>query len=221
MKTNTSASKVQVSLDDLDRLPRPFAPAKLAHVVMKTPRMDEMVRWYTTVLDGTVTFQDKMVTFITYDDEHHRVALLRLPGLMRIPGVVWGKYRKFWGIDHIAFTYDSLDRLIANYRRLANVDILPVWTINHGPTTSMYYEDPDGNRLELQVDNFATHEDLLAWLESGEFDENPIGVNFDPEILEAKLMRGVPLEELINRGSATPVGHKPKAGIRTLNWRTL
>jgi len=28
--------------------------------------------------------------------------------------------------------------------------------VNHRPTTSMYYRDPDGNRVELQIDNFPT-----------------------------------------------------------------
>jgi hypothetical protein len=34
--------------------------------------------------------------------------------------------------------------------------IRPFYSINHGPTTSLYYTDPDGNRVELLVDNFAT-----------------------------------------------------------------
>lgn len=221
IKSEHVSSNVKVTLEDLGKGPRPYAPAKLAHFVIKTPRLDEMVWWYTTVLDGIVAYQDKMVTFITYDEEHHRVALLRLPRLFRIPGVVWSKHRKFWGIDHIAFSYDSLDRLVASYRRLANIGILPVWAINHGPTTSMYYEDPDGNRLELQVDNFDSQGELLAWLNGGDFDDNPIGVNFDPDVLEAKLARGVSHAELAKRGSATPDGQKPKAGYRTLRWKTL
>lgn len=28
--------------------------------------------------------------------------------------------------------------------------------VNHGPTTSIYYRDPDGNDIETQVDNFDT-----------------------------------------------------------------
>lgn len=200
---------------------RPHAPAKLAHIVMKTPRAEAMTRWYTTVLDGLVTFQDNRLTFITYDDEHHRVALVRLPGILKVPGMLWSLHRKFWGIDHIAFTYDSLDTLVANYRRLADLNIYPVWCINHGPTTSMYYEDPDGNRLELQVDNFTSHTELLKWLSSGEFDRNPIGVNFDPDVLERKLAQGVPHAELIRRGSAPPDGRAPRAGMRTITWKTL
>ena len=29
---------------------------------------------------------------------------------------------------------------------------------------SMYYRDPDGNRVELQIDNFATAEEGQAWM---------------------------------------------------------
>ncbi len=45
----------------------------------------------------------------------------------------------------------------------------------------MYYDDPDGNEVETQVDNFDTHEEGMAFIESESFAENPIGVDFDPE----------------------------------------
>jgi catechol-2,3-dioxygenase len=54
------------------------------------------------------------------------------------------------GLEHIAATYGSLGELLATYRRLATHRIEPYWSINHGPTISLYYKDPDGNRLELQ-----------------------------------------------------------------------
>ncbi len=100
--------------------------------------------------------------------------------------------------------------------------INPVWCINHGPpTTSMYYEDPDGNRLELQADNFGTNEELMAWIAGGEFESNPIGVEFDPDVLERLLMAGRPHTELIRRGSAPPDGRRPRSGLRTIRWKTL
>jgi catechol-2,3-dioxygenase len=34
--------------------------------------------------------------------------------------------------------------------------IEPVIPVDHGPTTSFYYEDPDRNSVELFVDNFST-----------------------------------------------------------------
>lgn len=214
-------AKIHVTAEDLHRGRAANAPAKLAHIVFKTPRLAEMISWYSTVLDARVVFSDKRVAFLTYDDEHHRIALIRLPALFRLPGFVWSKHRKFWGFDHAAFTYDSLDQLIATYRRVRQTGIRPVWCINHGPTTSIYYEDPDGNRLELQVDNFTTSEQLFDWIQTGQFDSNPIGVEFDPDVLERLLRAGVSTAELIKRGSAPPDGRKPRAGFRALRWKTL
>ena len=221
MNTRVTHPALKVRPEDLDRAPRPGAPAKLAHVVFKTPRLQQMSDWYTVILDGMVVFADKRIAFITYDHEHHRVALIKIPRLLKIPGIVWKVHRKFWGFDHVAFTFDGLETLVATYRRLADIGIHPVWCINHGPTTSIYYEDPDGNRVELQVDNFATNHDLMEWLAGGEFDKNPIGVEFDPDVLERLLCAGVPAAELRRRGSASPEGRKARAGLRTLRWKTL
>jgi hypothetical protein len=63
----------------------------------------------------------------------------------------------------------------------------PVWCVNHGPTTSIYYEDPDGNQLETQVDNFDTVEETDQFMRSKDFGDNPIGVDFKPEDLIKRL----------------------------------
>src|SRR3546814_11674198 len=80
--------------------------------------------------------------------------------------------------------FGSLGDLLANYIRLKNIGILPYWCINHGPTTSLYYRDLDGNQIETQVDNFDTPEKLTAFFKSEAFQENPLGVQFDPDLLE-------------------------------------
>jgi hypothetical protein len=91
---------------------------------------------------------------------------------------------------------------MATYKRLRHSGIRPVWSINHGPTTSLYYEDPDRVRIELQVDNFASPEEINAWMESGAFAENPIGVEFDADKLLARYEAGDPVGELVLQGSA-------------------
>jgi len=45
----------------------------------------------------------------------------------------------------------------------------------------MYYSDPDGNKIEIQVDNFDTPEAANEFMTSKYFAENPIGTDFDPE----------------------------------------
>ena len=219
---STNNFGVLVSPGDIERqLPRPSAPQRLAHVVFKTPRPQEMIDWYTRTLDAVLVFRDKRVAFLTYDEEHHRIALVTVPAPLRLPARVWKLHRKVFGVDHVAFTYPSLEALVANHRRLVDHGITPVWCINHGPTTSMYYEDPDGNRLELQVDNFDSNEALMDWIGGGEFDSNPIGVEFDPDVLERLVRAGVPRAELIRRGSAPPDGRKARSGLRAIRWKTL
>ena len=137
----------------LDPAAAPISPAKFAHFVLRTGQFDRMIEWYRTVLAARVVFRDEHLCFLSYDDEHHRLALINIPGLgVRDPDAV--------GTDHVAYSYNDLGELLVTYRRLKAAGILPHWPINHGVTTSMYYRDPDKNRVELQIDNFATVAEL-------------------------------------------------------------
>jgi catechol-2,3-dioxygenase len=151
--------------------------------------------WYRTVLEARVVFENPMIAFETYDDEHHRVAFINA-------GATEQPAPNARGLEHVAFTYASLDDLLGTWQRLKGLGITPFWTINHGATTSLYYRDPDGNQVEPQIDNFATAEEFDAFARSGEFAKNPIGVEFDPERLFERLRRGDPLSELVKQGSA-------------------
>ncbi len=178
-------------------------PSKLAHVVFQTNRMPEMRDWYCTVLGGHVIYENPHLSFICYDDEHHRVALIDFgPLAPRDPAAgseLMVKATEPPGLHHVAFTFGSMEEFLGTYVRLKGSAICPFFCVNHGPTTSMYYRDPDGNRIELQIDNFATAEEGQAWMHSAAFDKNPIGVEFDPDELVKRFQAGVPLEELVAR----------------------
>ena len=178
-----------------------IAPIKLAHIVRRTSRFDEMLGWYRTVLGAEVAHSDGILAFLTYDDEHHRIAIAAIPGLEDQPHLAAGT-------DHVAFTHADLGDLLYTYARLKRAGIEPYWCINHGPTTSMYYKDPDANRIELQVDNFPTAEETNRWIRSGDFAANPIGVVFDPEELLARYRSGEPMEQLTAR-PLLPAGATP------------
>jgi len=175
------------------------APAKFAHVVLRTPpeRVAMVLDWYKTVLEGEAMYETDGLGFVTYDTEHHRVAVLGFPGIKEhIDG--------YAGMHHMAFTYADLGDLMHTYNRLKNEhDIKPEFCINHGPTTSMYYFDPDKNQIELQVDN-VPEEKFAEYFENGEFTDNPIGIKFDPDEMTAKLAAGVPEAELLQRPDGTP-----------------
>src|SRR5262245_26883123 len=173
-----------------------ITPEKFAHVVLKTANYDAVINWYATVLQARVAFRNDFIAFITYDDEHHRVAVLNTPGSLAADPTAAG-------VHHIAYTYAGLGELLATYRRLKASGIEPARCINHGPTTSMYYRDPDGLRVELQIDNFSMDE-ACAYFTSRDFAENPIGVIFDPEALIRAFEAGVPYEDLIRRPPLPP-----------------
>ena len=178
---------------------RKVVPTKLAHIVLRTAAKQPLLEWYREVLEGEIVFDNAFIGFLTYDDEHHRVAVIQMPDLVRPD-------RPAPGLHHIAFTYASLADLLHTYERLKAVGVKPAYCINHGPTTSMYYEDPDGNRVELQIDNFPTAEEATTWIRSDEFAENPIGVDFDPDQLVARYRQGVPEAELKKRPGIGPRG---------------
>jgi len=167
-------------------------PKKLAHIVRRTARFDELVRWYCTVLGAEVVHSDGMLAFLTYDAEHHRIAVVGIPGLAEQPPMAAGT-------DHVAFAYDDLGDLLQTYRRLKSGGIEPYWCINHGPTVSLYYKDPDGSGIELQVDTMPSNDAIEAWMRSGDFAANPIGVVFDPDEMVARYEAGEPLDTLTSR----------------------
>lgn len=170
-------------------------PSKLAHYVIRARQFPEMLAWYRTVFHLRTTFEAPVIAFLSWDDEHHRIAFLNTSHLA-------APEPRRTGIDHVAFTYASLPALLHTWERLKVQGITPFWCINHGMTTSMYYRDPDGNEIELQADNFPTMDECRAWFESPAFAANPIGVDYDPEALLAKLRAGVPLAELQKPGAA-------------------
>ena len=75
---------------------------------------------------------------------------------------------------------------------------MPVRTINHGPTVSMYYKDPDGNQVELQVDAF-DKAGAASYFDTEPFHKNPIGVLFDADKMVADYEAGVPEADLLRR----------------------
>lgn len=173
------------------------APALFAHMVLQTANYEALKAWYIEVLAARVVHEGQGLCFLTYDDEHHRVAIKHAPNASV-------REREAAGVHHVAYTYPSLRELLANYLRLKEVGILPWWPINHGPTISLYYRDPDGNLVELQVDAFTSKDEAARFFESPEFAHNPIGVLIDPQALLRDYEAGVPLRQLTARPPLPP-----------------
>lgn len=56
-------------------------PIRLAHVVLRTADKGPMSKFYVDFLGGTVVHENPVLSFITYDEEHHRIAIAQSPTL--------------------------------------------------------------------------------------------------------------------------------------------
>lgn len=171
-----------------------------AHVVFQTSQADAMRDWYCQVLDGRVVYEDDHIGFITFDEEHHRVALLKSPARLE------RKTPSTAAMHHVAYTFGELDDLLERYEMLRDKGIRPAVAIAHGVTTSLYYRDPDGNFVEMQVDKFAEPDDATAYMYGPDFAADPVGPAFDPEEMLRARRDGSPVEELTTREWARKSG---------------
>lgn len=191
-----------------------IVPSQIAHIVFRTPQFAKMRAFYLDLLDGDVRFENDLISFICYDEEHHRIVIANDPGAApRNPALA--------GVEHYALTFPDLPSLLGKYRRMKAKGFEPAWCINHGFTTSIYYQDPDNNLVETQFDNMS-NDCAQEFISSPYFAINPIGVDFDPEILIAKMESGATLPELTRLGSALPdlaAPHRVPPGIPPYDWR--
>lgn len=116
-------------------------------------------------------------TWMSNDQVNHRVAFVEVPGLKAEPER--GRHPR---IQHFAFEYDHLDDLLGTYVRLKKLDILPVLCTDAGLQTAFYYADPDGNIVEINVDNFGNPLTSSEYIKTSEdFAHNPMGTFVDPD----------------------------------------
>ena len=169
------------------------APSKFAHIVYKTHRFGEMIDWYTRVFEASARYRDERFAFLSYDDEHHRMAFVNLgpppPGQAQPSATAPG-------VHHVAYTWKNLDELLDTYRRLKRLGVRPLRPVRHGMTLSLYYADPDGNGLEFQID-LLDERAASEFMHGPVFARNPRGESFDPDELVARYESGKPVDDLI------------------------
>lgn len=178
--------------------PRPITVPKLHHATFMTVDVDAMVHWYELVCGLQPVYYADHAAWLTNDEANHRIALLKLPGI-KVP--VDKPHTA--GLHHTAFEYATFGQWIDNYARLRDAGILPSICMHHGMTMSMYYVDPDGNGVEIQVDVFGDWSASKEWMwASQEFAEDQQGPQFDPEKLLAEYRKGVEADALQKRAYA-------------------
>ena len=123
---------------------------KLGHVVLKVRDAQQAKDFYTRVLGLQVAYEDRQrgMVFLSFGTEHHELALFQLatgePPQAAQPGV-----------HHIAWQLGSFAELQAAHRELVELGIPVEAAVEHNVTRSVYFFDPDGNRVELYCDMVA------------------------------------------------------------------
>jgi catechol-2,3-dioxygenase len=165
---------------------------KFHHLNLKTTRLQEMIDFYSVLVGTEVLHQDDVGAWLSNDEANHRIALLSFPNFEDDPDK-----ETHTGIHHSAFEYGSFDELNSSYLRLKEAGIEPSFCLDHGMTFSYYYTDPDGNHIELQIDNFGDWGKSAEWMRtSDEFKANPIGQFVDPAKVASDHAAGVGFEEI-------------------------
>jgi len=130
----------------------PRAPAiAFSHVGIHVTDLRRMEDFYTRFLGFTVTDRGSLpaphgrvdLLFLSRDpNEHHQVVL------------VTGRPAdaQFNVVNQISFRVDGLATLRAMHARLAGEPVSGVEAVSHGNALSVYFRDPEGNRLELFID---------------------------------------------------------------------
>ena len=190
--------------------PASVRPSRFSHIVLQTSNFEPMANWYKNVLRAKPILEiPGMGSFLTYDDEHHRVLIIYRPGLKP-------QGKKTVGVVHWAYAFATLEQLVNGYERLKGDGIKPRECIHHGFTLSYYYDDPDGNDVELAVDVFESRSDLDAWLKSGKLAQSPIGCFVDPEDILGRKRRGDADKDIFKAtGQGEPIN--PMAQMEQMN----
>lgn len=60
-----------------------ISPVRFAHMVLRTSQFQIMRDWYLNFLNGRVVLENEFLCFQTFDDEHHRLAIVNMPDLKK------------------------------------------------------------------------------------------------------------------------------------------
>jgi len=192
---------------------------KLHHYGLITANLDAMIDWYHEVLGMTVNHRSAVpaggrngapfsaLAFVSNDEVNHRIVFFEMPGLVADPDK-----RRHARMQHVAFECETFDELLGTYARLKGLGILPLWAADHGLGTAFYYEDPDQNIVELNVNNYGNEWTATEHMRTSP----PTLAHVDPDKMIAARKAGASPWELHERAIAgefvptKPQDHRPR-----------
>ena len=114
---------------------------KVGHVVLNVKDVEASVQFYREAMGMEVMRQSEGAAFMSFGTQHHDIALFKAHE---------GAEKGTLGLNHIAFQIQGGETELRQlYGRLLQYGAKVDHTTAHGATHSVYFFDPDGNRLEI------------------------------------------------------------------------
>ena len=128
-------------------------PVKVGHLVLNVRDVEASERFYTEILGFEVAIKRPNAVFLTCGTVHHDLALFEAPV---------DATRGELGLNHFAVQIGGLEDLKETYQLLKEQGVAIDKTVDHGMTGSVYFSDPDGNKIEFFYDKCESDEEGLA-----------------------------------------------------------
>jgi catechol 2,3-dioxygenase len=131
-------------------------PKRIGHLVLNVRDVEVSEKFYTEILGFEIALKRPQRTFLTCGRIHHDLALFEVPEADKASPA------SPVGLNHFAVQIENLDELKEVYERLKANGVTIDRTVDHGMTGSVYFFDPDGNRIEFFYNMQETAEEGLA-----------------------------------------------------------
>ena len=125
-------------------------PDRIGHVAIRVRDLERSRKFYTEVLGLQLMKEipEWRAAFLSSGGrDHHEVALLEARPQAEVPRA------NETGMLHVAFRLQNEEELRAAYQDLKTRGIPVSFTVNHGVSKSIYFQDPDGHGIEVYCDN--------------------------------------------------------------------
>jgi catechol 2,3-dioxygenase len=129
----------------------------LAHARVRVRDLERSIAFYSHFLGLRVTERvGGAFAFLTCNAAHHQVALQA--GARRSARTTPGPGT----VDHLAFEVRSLREFLRVYRRL-RAGKIEINSVDNGISWALYFDDPDGTRLEVYLDRRGQRSGRALW----------------------------------------------------------
>jgi catechol 2,3-dioxygenase len=120
---------------------------RIGHILLKVADVERSKAFYSKLLGFEVVEEDPVHggVFMTLGEEGHTLDLSPIDDLANAQPLSPNRV----GVHHIAFLVDSEEALKKAYFTLQDHGVEVVRAIDHVSQKSIYFHDPDGNRLEI------------------------------------------------------------------------